>query len=381
MSVRISNTARTTTASTSHVNKTTSSRKTSSIAKSSTKTGNSKTASSNKASSTSKSGTKTSSKSSGSAVTGRTKNTTANVSTSKSNVTSSVPGSIKYIADAPAIYTNKGCKSAVGNTAFCLASKFQKDYIPGMPSEIYNKIKESKQSKYHGKTSDINKMLSNLDKDKSLKLTADQKTAILVTGEKLLNKGYKPKFVAGVLGNIMNEGLPGQFEQSNYKTNPEKKPAYLKNMDKDFDYTKNYSGKNIGEVGIKETVQLQENASKKKHRDNGKVVTDKFGIGMCQFTGDRAGDVLRAYQKFYDKTGENHPSKEQCLEIEVDFMLKEIKGKKYKNIYEDWKKENKTAYSAGYSFCIKYETPADKVSKGKERGNNAEKIYKVMKEK
>lgn len=398
----------------------TTSAKTTSTSKNSTKTSNSKSstasktgtqASSNKALGNSKNNTKTSIASTiASMVTSSAKSMVNSSSKENSNLTSlnssSITGSVtKYIVDAPAIYTSQARKSTIGKNTSSLGKQSGKDYVPGMPSDVYqkanqkkqtmkdyrpgmpsdvyNKTKETNKPKYNGKTSDINKMLSNLDKDKTLKLTADHKKAMLYAGEKMLNAGYDEKFVAGVLGNIMHEGVPGQFEKSNYSSHPEMKPDYLEYMDKDFAYTKKYSGKNISEVGIKETVKLQKEASKKKHfeKDNGKqiVIQDKFGLGMFQFTGARTSDVLDAYQTFYDRTKENNPTKEQCLEIEINFTLKELKSETYRGIYESWKKGDKTAYSAGDKFCKEYEKPINKDIRGIERGNDAEKIYKVMK--
>ena len=397
----------------------TTSAKTTSTSKNSTKTSNSKSstasktgtqASSNKALGNSKNNTKTSIASTiASMVTSSAKSMVNSSSKENSNLTSlnssSITGSVtKYIVDAPAIYTSQARKSTIGKNTSSLGKQSGKDYVPGMPSDVYqkanqkkqtmkdyrpgmpsdvyNKTKETNKPKYNGKTSDINKMLSNLDKDKTLKLTADHKKAMLYAGEKMLNAGYDEKFVAGVLGNIMHEGVPGQFEKSNYSSHPEMKPRYLKYMDDDFDYTKKYSGKNISEVGIKETVKLQKEASKKKHFEeaNGKktVIQDKFGLGMFQFTGSRTSDVLDEYQTFYNKTKENNPTKEQCLEIEINFTLKELKSEMYQGIYKSWKKGNKTAYSAGDKFCKEYENPKDK-NQAIVRGNDAEKIYKVMK--
>ena len=398
----------------------TTSAKTTSTSKNSTKTSNSKSstasktgtqASSNKALGNSKNNTKTSIASTiASMVTSSAKSMVNSSSKENSNLTSlnssSIIGSVtKYIVDAPAIYTSQARKSTIGKNTSSLGKQSGKDYVPGMPSDVYqkanqkkqtmkdyrpgmpsdvyNKTKETNKPKYNGKTSDINKMLSNLDKDKTLKLTADHKKAMLYAGEKMLNAGYDEKFVAGVLGNIMHEGVPGQFEKSNYSSHPEMKPDYLKNMDKDFEYTKKYSGKNISEIGIKETVKLQKEASQKKQKytKNGKETerTHKFGLGMFQFTGTRTSDVLDAYQTFYNKTKENHPTKEQCLEIEINFTLKELKSETYQGIYKSWKKGDKTAYSAGNKFCKMYENPKDGENQGIIRGNDAEKIYKVMK--
>ena len=205
----------------------------------------------------------------------------------------------------------------------------------GMPSRDYEKYKKSLESKFNGKTSAINKMLENIDTDKSLKLSDDKKTAILVASEKLLNKGYDAKFVAGVLGNIMNEGTPGVFESSCYK-DANKKPPYLVCMQNDFQYDTKYSGKTIGVVGIKETIKLQKQASKKQHTMivNGekKLVHDQFGFGMCQF----------------------------------------------KYIYSDWKKGDKTASSAGSIICFEYEKPHDTENQASIRADNAKKIYNIM---
>ncbi len=392
--------------------KATSSKKTTSTAKSSSKTKTGIQASSNKGlvDAKTKTNTKTSIASTiASKITSSAKSIINSSSKGNSNLTSSNSSSIigsvtKYIVDAPAIYTSQALKSTIGKDTSSLGNQLSKGYVPGMPSDVfqkqkqsskdyisgmpsdvYNKVKNSTKPKYNGKNSSINKMLSNLDKDKTLKLTSDQKKAMLYAGEKMLNDGYDAKFVAGVLANIKHEGEPGKFESSNYSTHPEEKPKYLENMDKDFGYAEKYSGKNISEVGIKETVKLQKEASKKVHIENvnGKKteVIDQFGLGMFQFTGARTSALLDEYQAFYNRTKENHPTKEQCLEIEISFALKELKSENYRTIYESWKEGKKTAYSAGEKFCKEYENPKDKDSQAIIRGNDAEKIYAVMKKK
>ena len=61
--------------------------------------------------------------------------------------------------------------------------------------------------------------------------------------EKLLNYGYEPSFIAGILGNIKYEGCVGLFEDSYYK-NKTKKSLYLNNMEKYY-YDAKYSAKFI----------------------------------------------------------------------------------------------------------------------------------------
>ena len=353
--------------------------KASNPAKTSRKVTGGKTSSSSSCKSTSQNTNKISSSTKN--ITSSSKNTISNL---KSNVNSSIIGAIsgtKYIMDAPAIYTKQALKSTVGSSATALAKNPPKDYVPGMPSTDYEKYKKSLEPKFNGKTTAINKMLNNIDKDKSLKLSDDKKTAMLVAGEKLLNKGYEAKFVAGVLGNIISEGTPGLFESSCY-SNLDKKPAYLKCMQDDFQYDTKYSGKTIGQVGIKETVKLQKQASTKQHTMmiNGKkkLVKDQFGFGMCQFTGSRTGEVLEAYKDYYDKTNDNHPTQAKCAEIEANFMVKELEGS-FKEIYKKWKKGDKTVSNAGELICLEYERPYDKKNQASIRADNATAVYNIMK--
>lgn len=399
MSVRISRTSSTKTSTSSRGSKSSSSPKSSSKTSSSKASDLSKSdkkAISSKTTSLSKSTAKTSNSKASSVlknvnqVSNITKNLTNNTKSSlKSNVNSCIISAIsgaKYIMDAPAIYTSQAMKSTIGSSATALGKNTPKDYVPGgMPSRDYEKYKKSLESKFSGKTSAINKMLENIDTDKSLKLSDDKKTAILVVSEKLLNKGYDAKFVAGVLGNIMNEGTPGVFESSCYK-DANKKPPYLVCMQNDFQYDTKYSGKTIGVVGIKETIKLQKQASKKQHTMivNGekKLVHDQFGFGMCQFTGDRTSKVLKAYKEFYDNNNKNnHPTQAQCAEIEAGFMVNELESSQFKYIYSDWKKGDKTASSAGSIICFEYEKPHDTENQASIRADNAKKIYNIMKKK
>lgn len=118
-------------------------------------------------------------------------------------------------------------------------------------------------------------MLDNIMNDTSLKLSTDKKTAMVMAAERLLGDGYEPEFVAGVLGNIQNEGTPGKFESSNYRSNPSAEPSYLKYMDSHCDYRTKFSGKTIQEVGISATIELQNSAKKSGY-------AGKFGLGMIQ---------------------------------------------------------------------------------------------------
>lgn len=232
---------------------------------------------------------------------------------------------------------------------------------------IKKELDKIKKKPVEGLTKEQRKMIDNLKKDTSLGLSADKKTAMVYAAERMFKDGYEAAFVAGMLGNIQNEGEPGKFESSNYKTHPENEPAYLKYMDEHFDYRSKYSGKNISEVGIKEAIALQE-----------KVVAcgykGKFGLGMIQWTGDRTTNILEAYKKYCSS---NNPTKDECIKAEVNFMADELKNN-YKAVYKEWKNGSKKAKSAGEIICKQYERPKDKEKEAIVRGENSTKIYDVM---
>ena len=217
-----------------------------------------------------------------------------------------------------------------------------------------------------GSTVSIQKMLDNLKNDTSLGISEDKKTAMLKAAERLLNDNYEPEFVAGVLGNIQNEGTPRVFESSAYKTES-KKPPYLAYMDNNFDYQNKFSGKSIQEVGIAAAIDLQ---NKVKASD----YEGKFGLGMIQWTGSRTEGLLASYQKYATS---DKPTKEECIMAEVNFMADEL-ADNYAKVYSNWKNGDKSASSAGDIICRQYEIPADTDKQARLRAQNANKIYAVM---
>jgi hypothetical protein len=188
----------------------------------------------------------------------------------------------------------------------------------------------------------------------------------------LLNKGYKPAFAAGVLGNILAEGSAGYFESSAYKKT--KEPGYLVYMDENFNYREEFSGKHISKVGVKKTYAVLKKLEKVNYKG-------KFGLGACQWTGARTMSLIKCY---IDVCGEDaFPTAENCLVAENAMVVKEIDGS-YNYVYKDWKskygKSNgaDAAYGAGSIVCYKYEVPHDTDTQAKIRADNAKKIYNAM---
>lgn len=229
-----------------------------------------------------------------------------------------------------------------------------------------------------------NDMIDMLINDKSLHLTQAKKDSIINVATTLLNEGYEPAFVAGVLGNILAEGNLGHFEGSNYKSNPEDKPDYLIYADANFNYRNEFSNKNIMNVGIKKTYDLLKKCEKVNYKG-------KFGLGAIQWTGGRAMALIKCYIKVcgltLDKDGdlatEYYPTEAQCRQAENMMIINELNGKYYhKRVYNKWvsqysdKDSVEAAKGAGIIVCKYYEIPHEDSSET--RGNSSAAIYKVM---
>lgn len=199
--------------------------------------------------------------------------------------------------------------------------------------------------------------------------------AMSIIGTVLLNKGYEPSFVAGILGNIYYEGSIGKFESSNYVSHPNLKPTYLKLMDQNYDYRNKYSGKCVTDVSMKELKKLMEKL-KSNNFEKG-----KFGLGCIQWTGGRTYNLVQVYLQ--ECNNADRITLDQATAAEGKMVVKELSGF-YKYIYNQWNNENSNkksanaAYNAGSIICRKYEIPANAAQKAVTRGNLSKEIYNIM---
>jgi len=252
----------------------------------------------------------------------------------------------------------------------------------------------NKDPKNEVSTDDI---LENLKKNLNSDLTSEKKKAMIITAKEMLKYSevnYNPKFVAGMLGNIQNEGTMGEFEEI-----PKKKTnlCYRKCINKYFpEYNENYSKKSITNIGIKKARELSEAVykvkceldedckNKDKREDNTYIA--KFGLGIIQWTDYNPGDdirkdgLLNAYEKFKSKNkNKDKPTKNECIEVESNYLVKEFNTiDSYFKVYDNWLvlEENQTPYEAGRLLCKNYIGNTDE--QADLRGNNAKTIYKAM---
>ncbi len=222
-------------------------------------------------------------------------------------------------------------------------------------------------------TKTVTTICSALQNDSSLGLSDSKRNTVVVMARVLLNNGYEPSFVAGVLANILSEGAVGLFESSNYISSPE--PQYLLYMDQLYAYRNTYSGKCVTEVSLSKLSTLM---TKLKNNNWQK---GKFGLGCVQWTGSRTYDLVQLYIKCAN--GNDRITFSQAAEAESRLIIYELKSE-YTYVYDGWKQANpKTgteaaAYDAGSRFCLYYEIPSDRYTRAVIRGNLAKKVYKVM---
>jgi len=274
-------------------------------------------------------------------------------------------------------YDTKGCDGIFGKNTENAVKAFQRAYnlvVDGMAgtnthkaiNNALNALGNTVDGNVNISTNQI-QMINNIKNDTSLGLSISKKTAMITAAERMFSEGYEVEFIAGVLANIQSEGTPGRFESSNYTSNPNAKPGYLKYMDANFNYRNEFSGKTISQVGIDKAIALQK-----------KVVNcgyqGKFGFGMVQWTGSRTSGVLAAYEKYCTS---NYPTEAECAKAEANYLVDELQGA-YKYVYNNWKNGARTAQSAGEIVCKQYEVPANATQQAIMRGQNAKKIYNIM---
>ena len=249
---------------------------------------------------------------------------------------------------------------------------------------LLNLFKQGKLIKSKGSSgsSNVSSNNSNISSDEMMKNLTKSNTyggktnAMTIIGQIMLNSGYEPAFVAGLLANIYHEGNFGYFESSKYVSHPEHKPKYLKFMDDNYDYASKYSGKCVTDININDLKTLCDKL-KKDNWNKG-----KFGLGIIQWTGERTGTLVNYYVA--EANGAAKLSMNQVIAAEGKFVMSELKGG-YSSIYNDWKKNNannicsqNAAYNAASQICLRYEIPANKEQRAVERGNTAKNVFKIM---
>lgn len=208
-----------------------------------------------------------------------------------------------------------------------------------------------------------------------------KKDTLVAMAQVLLDDGYAPAFVAGILGNILVEGDCGRFESSAYVSNPDAQPDYLRYLDENYDYREKYSYKLIYEgISVKEVYAMILELGPGGANGRGSC----FGLGCLQWTSyERIKRLVENYRSVNGNSDSITLAQVQEAEgMTVSYELAHT----YKSVYTTWQSENpdqntaEAAFAAGVIVCVRYGVPVGYNTEATQntRGALAESVYNVM---
>lgn len=211
--------------------------------------------------------------------------------------------------------------------------------------------------------------------------TLSKKDTLVAMAEVLLDDGFAPAFVAGILGNIMVEGDCGRFESSAYISNPDAEPDYLVYLDENYDYREKYSYKLIYEgISLQEVYNMILELGPEGANGRGSC----FGLGCLQWTSyERIKRLVENYRSVNGNSDSITLAQVQEAEgMTVSYELAHT----YKSVYTTWQSENpdqntaEAAFAAGVIVCVRYGVPVGYNTEAVQntRGALAEAVYNVM---
>lgn len=208
-----------------------------------------------------------------------------------------------------------------------------------------------------------------------------KKDTLVAMAQVLLDDGYAPAFVAGILGNILVEGDCGRFESSAYISNPDAEPDYLVYLDENYDYREKYSYKLIYEgISLQEVYNMILELGPEGANGRGSC----FGLGCLQWTSyERIKRLVENYIEAAD--GADTITLAQVQEAEGMTVSYELNNT-YRSVYTTWQSENadqnttEAAFAAGVIVCVRYGVPVGYNTEEVQntRGALAEAVYNVM---
>lgn len=211
--------------------------------------------------------------------------------------------------------------------------------------------------------------------------TLSKKDTLVAMAEVLLDDGFAPAFVAGILGNILVEGDCGRFESSAYTSNPDAKPDYLVYLDENYDYREKYSYKLIYEgISVKEVYAMILELGPEGANGRGSC----FGLGCLQWTSYER--IKRLVENYIEVAGDADTiTLAQVQEAEGMTVSYELNNT-YRSVYTTWQSENadqnttEAAFAAGVIVCVRYGVPVGYNTEEVQntRGALAEAVYNVM---
>ena len=208
-----------------------------------------------------------------------------------------------------------------------------------------------------------------------------KKDTLVAMAQVLLDDGFAPAFVAGILGNILVEGDCGRFESSAYISNPDAEPDYLVYLDENYDYREKYSYKLIYEgISLQEVYNMILELGPEGANGRGSC----FGLGCLQWTSYER--IKRLVENYIEVAGDADTiTLAQVQEAEGMTVSYELNNT-YRSVYTTWQSENadqnttEAAFAAGVIVCVRYGVPVGYNTEEVQntRGALAEAVYNVL---
>ena len=208
-----------------------------------------------------------------------------------------------------------------------------------------------------------------------------KKDTLVAMAQVLLDDGYAPAFVAGILGNIMVEGDCGRFESSAYISNPDAEPDYLVYLDENYDYREKYSYKLIYEgISLQEVYNMILELGPEGANGRGSC----FGLGCLQWTSYER--IKRLVENYIEVAGDADTITLAQVQEAEGMTVNDELNNTYRSVYTTWQSENadqnttEAAFAAGVIVCVRYGVPVGYNTEEVQntRGALAEAVYNVM---
>ncbi|MCL1885084.1 MAG: phage tail tip lysozyme [Defluviitaleaceae bacterium] len=232
-------------------------------------------------------------------------------------------------------------------------------------------------------------MMGNIAHDTTLDVSAGRRHSMTIMGQVLLNEGYEPAFVAGMLANIMREGSFGEFERSGTDAQIADWQGYMRYFVDNHDYRNRFSGRLISDVDatLLEVYNMITNAPQ-----TGMNANNIFGIGIVQWT--NRPRIIPLMQTYRSVAGDGRISAGQVVEAETLFMVNELASGQHvggwggvawgSDLREVWRERNgdvdneTAAGDAGYIITRLYTRPGHAADRAAQRRTDAINIFRIM---
>jgi len=209
---------------------------------------------------------------------------------------------------------------------------------------------------------------------------------MVAIGQGMLDRGFEPAFVAGMLGNVMAEGSIGEFERASNH-------AYLQYVLNNHDYANRFAGRYVYNMGA--TLQELYDIISNRMSSAGNNV-NLFGLGTMQFTnGPRIVHIVENYMLI--SGGGGSITREQAAEAEIITLIQQLEGHGMHtgphpihggwgfDLYALWRNRNAVNYNSDAAardaaglIVHHFLRPDAAETAATIRGNNASDILRVM---